>query len=138
MGFKAQHGICKREMEPNGLIDSHANLQGCNLILQWWIMKHLWKTHDSKELDSKIRSDQFASHDMWLYLRKFKPRHTQAFLFKTFNGLRDENVQWSIDDLILGDTVIQGNKLPFLVFVGTRPYVPARILRQLGDQASYP
>lgn len=25
--------------------------QGCNLILQWWMMRHLIKTHNSKEPD---------------------------------------------------------------------------------------
>ena len=37
--------------------------QGCNLIVQWWIMRHLIKTHIPKEPDPLKRSDELHDHD---------------------------------------------------------------------------
>lgn len=109
--------------------------QGCNLILQWWMMKHLLKAHNPIEPNTERRSNQFASHSWWLHLNHFKARNGQQFWMPILSGLREEDVQWFIDNVVISDTVIQSRELPFLVFArlrGTRPYAPGRVLRQLG------
>ncbi|KAH0692516.1 hypothetical protein KY285_019613 [Solanum tuberosum] len=35
----------------------------CNMILQWWLMRHLIKAHNPEEPDLLRRSDELASHD---------------------------------------------------------------------------
>lgn len=57
------------------------------------------------------------------------------------SGLRDEDIQWSIDDVIMSEIIIQSKKLPSLVFAGlrgTQPYAPGRVLRQLGCKQVVP
>lgn len=109
--------------------------RGYNLMLQWWMMKHLLKTHHPVNLDRRCRNDQFASHSWWLHLNHFKVASGQQFWMSILSGLREEDVQWSIDAVVTNDTIIRSRKLPFLVFAGlrgTRPYAPDRVLKQLG------
>ncbi|XP_047269721.1 uncharacterized protein LOC107876128 isoform X2 [Capsicum annuum] len=67
--------------------------QGCNLILQWWMMKHLVKDSRTVQPDHKTRVDMLTSHDMWLFLHRFKRKASHEFWFKTFEELRDDDVQ---------------------------------------------
>lgn len=121
--------------------DGSRFFQGCNLILQWWMMKHLLKTHNPIEPDPRRRSDQFASHSWWLHFNHIKPKNGQRFWLPILSKLRQEDIQWSIDGVTLSNTVVQSKELPFLVFAGlrgTRPYTPGRVLRQLGCKQVIP
>lgn len=94
-------------------------------------MKHLIKTHNPIESDLKCRSDQFASHSWWLHFNHFKVGNRQQFWMPILRGLREEDVEWSIDGVIISDIVIRSKKLPFLVLPGlkdTLPYAPGRVL----------
>lgn len=51
------------------------------------------------------------------------------------SGLRNEDVQWAIDDFVVSDPMIPSCHLPFLVLARlreTQPYTPGQVLRQLG------
>lgn len=55
--------------------------------------------------------------------------------------LRERDVQWFIDNIVVSKVVVRGRELPFLVFAGLRgtmPYAPARVLRQLGCKQVIP
>ena len=94
---------------------------------------HLVKNPRTVQLDHKTRKNLLESHDMWLFLHKFKREASHEFWFKTFGELRDDDVQWSINSLRSGKYTIRGGKWPFLVLSdlrGTRPYNPGRVLRQ--------
>ena len=100
--------------------------QGCNLILQWWMMWHLIKTFNSKEPDPLRRSDELHGHDWWLYHNRCNKTGGESFWYPRLQGLREEDVQWSIDSLVVTkNMVVRTEKVPYLVFVGlrgTRPY----------------
>ncbi|KAK4715538.1 hypothetical protein R3W88_013876 [Solanum pinnatisectum] len=116
--------------------------QGCNLILQWWMMRHLIKAHNPEEPDPLRRSDQLAGHDWWMYHNHCNKTGGLKFWYPRLQGLREENVQWSIECLrVTKQMVIRAQKVPYLIFAGlrgTRPYAPGRVLRQLGGKQEIP
>ncbi|KAK4738111.1 hypothetical protein R3W88_001808 [Solanum pinnatisectum] len=116
--------------------------QGCNLILQWWMMRHLIKAHNPEEPDPLRRSDQLAGHDWWMYHNHCNKTGGIKFWYPRLQGLREENVQWSIECLrVTKQMVIRAQKVPYLIFAGlrgTRPYAPGRVLRQLGGKQEIP
>ena len=116
--------------------------QGCNLILQWWMMRHLIKTHNPKEPNPLKRYDELHSHDWWLYHNRCNKTGGESFWYPRLRGLREEDVQWSIDSLVVTkNMVVRAEKVPYLVFAGlrgTRPYAPGRVLRQLGGKQELP
>ncbi|KAH0698961.1 hypothetical protein KY284_013176 [Solanum tuberosum] len=116
--------------------------QGCNLILQWWMMRHLIKAHNPKEPDPLERPNRLKSHDWWVQLNHFNMIGGQEFWYPRLQGLREENVQWSIQCLVVTkQMVIRSRKTPYLIFAGlrgTRPYAPSRVLRQLGGKQELP
>ncbi|KAH0672440.1 hypothetical protein KY290_024680 [Solanum tuberosum] len=66
----------------------------------------------------------------------------QEFWYPRLQGLREENVQWSIPCLVVTkQMMIRSGKAPYLIFAGlrgTRPYAPSRVLRQLGEKQKLP
>uniref|UniRef100_M1CMJ9 Aminotransferase-like plant mobile domain-containing protein n=2 Tax=Solanum tuberosum TaxID=4113 RepID=M1CMJ9_SOLTU len=116
--------------------------QGCNLILQWWMMRHLIKAHEPTEPDPLERPNRLESHDWWVQRNHFNRVGGQEFWYPRLQGLRDENVQWSIQCLVVTkQMVIRAEKTPYLIFAGlrgTRPYAPGRVLRQLGGKQEIP
>ncbi|KAH0735660.1 hypothetical protein KY285_011367 [Solanum tuberosum] len=116
--------------------------QGCNLILQWWMMRHLIKAHDPTEPDRLERPNRLESHDWWVQRNHFNRTGGQEFWYPRLQGLREENVQWSIQCLVITkQIVIRSGKAPYLIFAGlrgTRPYAPSRVLRQLGGKQELP
>ncbi|KAK4734443.1 hypothetical protein R3W88_008704 [Solanum pinnatisectum] len=116
--------------------------QGCNLILQWWMMRHLIKTHNPEEPDPLRRSDQLAGHDWWMYHNHCNKTRGIKFCYPRLQGQREENVQWSIKCLrVTKQMVIRAQKVPYLIFAGlrgTRPYALGRVLRQLGKKQEIP
>lgn len=148
-GIKRGTSIKYYTLAPMILADIYRALDKCrdgsgffqNLILQWWMIKHLLKAHNLTEPDLECRSDQFASHGWWLYLNHFKPKKGQQFWMPILDELREEDVQWSMDDVVLSKTMVRSKKFPFLVLPGlrgTRPYTPAWVLRQLGCRQDVP
>lgn len=57
--------------------------QGCNLILQWWMVMHLVKNPRTAQPDHKTRRNLLESHNIWLFLHKFKRESSHEFWFKT-------------------------------------------------------
>ncbi|XP_027771185.1 uncharacterized protein LOC114076407 [Solanum pennellii] len=116
--------------------------QGCNLILQWWMMRHFIKTHNPKELDPLRWSYELHGHDWWLYHNHCNKTRGESFWYPRLRGLREEDVQWSIDSLVITkNMVVRTEKVPYLVFAGlrgTRPYASGRVLRQLGGKQELP
>ena len=59
-------------------------------------------------------------------------------MYTRLQGLMEENVQWSIDSLVVTkDMLIQVEKVYYMVFTGvrwTRLYAPGRVLRQIGGK----
>ena len=112
--------------------------QGCILILQWWMMRHLIRTHNPKEPEPLRRSDELHGHDWWLYHNRCNKTGGESFWYLRLQGLREENLQWSIDSLVVTkNMVVRTEKVHYLVFAGlrgTRPYAPGRVLRQLGGK----
>ena len=106
------------------------------------MMRHLIKTHDPKEPDPLRRSDELHSHDWWLYHNRCNKTGGESFWYPRLRGLREEDVQWSIDSLVVTkNMVVRAEKVPYLVFAGlrgTRPYAPGRVLRQLGGKQELP
>lgn len=93
-------------------------------------MKHLLKVHNPTKLDQKCRRDQFSSQSLWLHLNHFKVGNEKQFWMPKLSELRNEDVQWAINDLVVSDTVIRSRDLPFLVLAGlrgTRPYALGRV-----------
>ena len=117
--------------------------QGCNMILQWWMMRHVIKTQNPKESDPLRRSDELHGHDWWLYHNRCNKTRGERFWYPRLRGLREEDVQWSIDSLVvIKNVVVQTKKkVPYLVFAGLRgirQYAPGRVLKQLGGKQESP
>ncbi|KAH0673042.1 hypothetical protein KY284_024129 [Solanum tuberosum] len=110
--------------------------------LQWWMMRHLIKAHNPEEPDPLRRSDELAGHDWWMYLNHCNKTRGLKFWYPRLQGLREENVQWSIKCLVVTKKmVIRAQRIPYLIFAGlrgTRPYAPGRVVRQLGGKQEIP
>ena len=103
---------------------------------------HLIKTHNPKEPDPLRRSDKLHGHDWWLYHNRCKKTGEESFWYPRLLRLRDEDVQWLIDNLVVTkNIVVRTQQVPYLVFYGlrgTRTYAPGRVLRQLGGKQELP
>ena len=99
-------------------------------------MRHFIKTHNPKEPDPLRRSDELHGHGCWSYQNRCDKTGEEGFWYLRLRGLSVEDVQWSIDSLVVTkNMVVQKEKVLHLVFAGlrgTRPYALGRVLRQLG------
>ncbi|KAH0700949.1 hypothetical protein KY284_015164 [Solanum tuberosum] len=117
--------------------------QGCNILLQWWMSKHLVKTYETQK--QKLAEPQQESHlnhyEFHLSNHRFKIHSTREAWAKVFHDIKDGNVQWMFQGFMSEKIVIQGAKCPFLILPGirgVRPYNPSRVMRQFGRRQVLP
>ncbi|XP_060208659.1 uncharacterized protein LOC132636025 [Lycium barbarum] len=85
---------------------------GCNLLLQWWILKHMIK-----------------------FRPNFGDQTKQSWTL-TFSRLMEDGVQWMFDDFVSDTVVVKGRKclfLPLMWIRGIHLYVPSSVSRQFGS-----
>ncbi|KAH0675521.1 hypothetical protein KY285_023322 [Solanum tuberosum] len=89
--------------------------QGCNILLQWWMSKHLVKTCETQKqkLVEPQKESHFDHYELHLSINRFKIHNTREAWAKVFHDIKDGNVQWMFQD-----------------FIGVRPYNPSRVMRQ--------
>ncbi|KAH0765390.1 hypothetical protein KY285_001261 [Solanum tuberosum] len=111
--------------------------QGCNILIQWWMSKHLVKTYETQK--QKLAEPQKESHldhyEFHLSNNRFKIHSTREAWAKVFHDIKDGNVQWMFQGFMSEKIAIQGAKYPFLILHGirgVRPYNRSRIMRQFG------
>ncbi|KAK4710383.1 hypothetical protein R3W88_004896 [Solanum pinnatisectum] len=110
--------------------EGHRYFQGCNLLLQWWILSHLAKGHGTQQLHTLDNNNSLKG------LNDTRGRWTQIF-----SELREDNIQWMFDRFISKDVIVRGHRqlvLPLLGIRGIRPYAPIRVLRQFGRVQTTP
>ncbi|XP_049343488.1 uncharacterized protein LOC125807795 [Solanum verrucosum] len=121
--------------------EGHRYFQGCNLLLQWWIMSHLVKRHGTQELHTLDEHNALKSLNDMLFWADLEKRRTRERWAQIFSKLREENIQWMFDRFISKDAIVRGDRqlvLPLPGIRGIRPYAPIRVLRQFGRRQTTP
>ncbi|KAH0696118.1 hypothetical protein KY289_013600 [Solanum tuberosum] len=119
----------------------HRYFQGCNLLLQWWIMNHLAKGHETQQLHTLNDNNSLKGLNDMLFWTDLENRKTRGRCAQIFSELREEDIQWMLDRFISKDVIVRGYRqlvLPLPGIRGIRLYAPIRVLRQFGRRQTTP
>ncbi|KAK4722243.1 hypothetical protein R3W88_012476 [Solanum pinnatisectum] len=113
--------------------EGHHYFQGCNLLLQWWILSHLAKGHGTQQLHTLDNDNSLKGLNDVLFWADLKNRRTRGRWAQIFSELREDDIQWMSDQFISKDVIVRGHRqlvLPLPGIRGIHPYAPIRVLRQ--------
>ncbi|XP_015086165.1 uncharacterized protein LOC107029295 [Solanum pennellii] len=125
-------GMCK---------EGHGYFQGCNLLLQWWILSHLEKGAGTRELHTLDNKNTLKDLNDPLYWANMNNRRTRGRWAQIFSELREEDLQCMLDRFISKEVIVESRRqvvLPLPGIRGIRPYAPFRVLRQFGKRQTVP
>jgi len=112
--------------------------QGCNLLLQLWILEHLchrvgYMNYGMTGLDC---IEEFESRVVGVEF----PEGTEAW-FAHLSSLTSDKIEWTFGWLPATEVVYMSAKVCYFLLMGIRsiqPYTPHRVLRQLGRFQTVP
>ncbi|KAK4723565.1 hypothetical protein R3W88_026344 [Solanum pinnatisectum] len=113
--------------------EGHRYFQGCNLLLQWWILSHLAKGHGIQQLHTLDNNNSLKGLNDVLFWADLENRKTRGRWAQIFSELREDDIQWMFNRFISKDIIVRGHRqlvLPLPGIRGIRPYAPIRVLRQ--------
>nr|XP_009778514.1 PREDICTED: uncharacterized protein LOC104227856 [Nicotiana sylvestris]XP_009778515.1 PREDICTED: uncharacterized protein LOC104227856 [Nicotiana sylvestris] len=116
--------------------------EGSNLLLQLWMIEHLHPaTMFEKDVIDRCLRDRMKCIEHRMTFDKFAlPLGVQDWV-DYLGSLTEEKILWSYLWIDL-DVILAGSRMQdFLVLIGlwcTRPYTPARVMRQLGRRQEVP
>ncbi|XP_060213812.1 uncharacterized protein LOC132640996 [Lycium barbarum] len=121
----------------------YKHFEGCNLILQIWLMEHLQKVDRSLALQKPTGENHILGHVPGAIVtnRTFeKPNCVEGWV-RLLSHLNDDSIPWMFSWFPSEGLVFRTKIVPFLVLIGLRglqPYTPQRILRQSGRKQNIP
>ena len=121
--------------------EGHRYFQGCNLLLQWWILSHLAKGAGNRELHTLDNKNTLKDLNDLLFWANMNNRRTRRSWAQIFSELREEDLQWMLDHFISKEVVMESRRcvvLPLPGIQGIRPYASFRVLRQFGRKQTVP
>ncbi|KAH0637875.1 hypothetical protein KY289_037790 [Solanum tuberosum] len=112
--------------------------EGCNILLQLWIVEHLYRPPTVARF-IQDRSDYITSHAK--RVEKYRcPEGVNAWV-EHFRSLTEDKITWNYPWFPWVEVIHMSSVRPFLLLMGIRgvqPYVPLRVLRQLGRRQILP
>ena len=87
--------------------EGHQYFQGCNLLLQWWILSHLAKGAGTREQHTLDNKNTLKDLNDLLYWENMNNQRTRGRWAQTFSKLREENLQWMLDHFISKEVVVE-------------------------------
>lgn len=127
-------GRCKR---------GYKHFEGCNLLLQIWLMEHLQKVNGGLAFQKPTGENHILGHvpGAILTAKSFeKPKCVKEWV-EFLSHLNDDSMQWMFSWFPSEVLVFRTKIVPFLVLIGLRglqPYAPLRVLRQSGRKQNIP
>ncbi|KAK4732514.1 hypothetical protein R3W88_025502 [Solanum pinnatisectum] len=121
--------------------EGHRYFQGCNLLLQWWILSHLAKGRGTQQLHTLDNNNSLKGLNDVLFWADLGNRKTRGRWAQIFSELREDDIQWMFDRFISKEVIVRGHRqlvLPLPGIRGIRPYAPIRVLRQFGRRQTTP
>ncbi|KAK4731505.1 hypothetical protein R3W88_024493 [Solanum pinnatisectum] len=115
--------------------EGHRHFQGCNLLLQWWILSHLAKGCGTQQLHTLDDNNSLKGLNDVLFWADLENRKTRGRWAQIFSELREDDIQWMFDHFLSKDVIVRGHRqlvLSLPGIQGIRPYAPIRVLRQFG------
>ncbi|XP_015083929.1 uncharacterized protein LOC107027260 [Solanum pennellii] len=107
--------------------EGHRYFQGCNLLLQWWILSHLTKGAGTRELHTLDNKNTLKDLNDLLYWANMNNRRTRGKWAQIFSELGEEDLQWMLDRFISKEVIVESRRnivLPLPCIRGIRPYAP--------------
>uniref|UniRef100_M1CJZ1 Aminotransferase-like plant mobile domain-containing protein n=1 Tax=Solanum tuberosum TaxID=4113 RepID=M1CJZ1_SOLTU len=98
--------------------EGHRYFQGCNLLLQWWILSHLAKGHGTQKLHTLDDNNSLKGLNDMLFWTDLENRRTRGRWAQIFSELREENIQWMFDHFISKDAIVRGDRKLVLLLPG--------------------
>ncbi|KAH0712526.1 hypothetical protein KY289_008485 [Solanum tuberosum] len=112
--------------------------EGCNILLQLWIVEHLYRPPTVARF-IQDRRDYIKSHAK--RVEKYRcPEGVNAWV-EHFRSLTEDKITWNYPWFPWVEVIHMSSVRPFLLLMGIRgvqPYVPLRVLRQLGRRQVLP
>ncbi|KAH0635852.1 hypothetical protein KY289_035767 [Solanum tuberosum] len=112
--------------------------EGCNILLQLWIVEHLYQSLTVARF-IQDRSDYITSHAK--RVEKYGCPEGVNTLVEHFRSLMEDKITWNYPWFPWVEVIHMSSVRPFLLLMGIRgvqPYVPLRVLRQLGRRQVLP
>ena len=76
--------------------EGHRYLQGCILLLQWWILSHLAKGTGTRELHTLDNKNTLKDLNDLQFWANMNNRRTRGRWAQIFSELREEDLQWML------------------------------------------
>ncbi|KAH0700844.1 hypothetical protein KY290_015716 [Solanum tuberosum] len=112
--------------------------EGCNILLQLWIVEHLYRPPTVARF-IQDQSDYITSHAKRVETYRC-PEGVNAWV-EHFRSLTEDKITWNYPWFPWVEVIHMSSVRPFLLLMGIRgvqPYVPLRVLRQLGRHQVLP
>ncbi|KAK4714818.1 hypothetical protein R3W88_020725 [Solanum pinnatisectum] len=90
--------------------EGHRYFQGCNLLLQWWILSHLAKGHGTQQLHTLDNNNSLKGLNDVLFWADLENRKTRGRWAQIFSELRESDIQWMFDRFISKDVIVRGHR----------------------------
>ena len=89
--------------------EGHRYFQGCNLILQCWILSHLAKGDETRELHTLDNKNSLRDLNDMLYWVNMDNRRTRGEWSQILSKLREEDLQWMLDRFMSKEVIVEGH-----------------------------
>ena len=90
--------------------EGHRYFQGCNLILQCWILSHLAKGDETRELHTLDNKNSLRDLNDMLYWANMDNQETRGRWVEIFSELGEEDLQWVLDCFILKEFIVDSRR----------------------------
>ncbi|KAK4727284.1 hypothetical protein R3W88_032201 [Solanum pinnatisectum] len=118
--------------------EGHRYFQGCNLLLQWWILSHLAKGRGTQQLHTLDNNNSLKGLNDVLFWADLGNRKTRGRWAQIFSELREDDIQWMFDRFISKEVIVRGHRqLVLLRCIEVSPYAH-QVLRQFGRRQTTP
>ena len=107
--------------------EGHRYFQGCNLLLQWWILSPLAKGDGTRESHSLDNKNTLKDLNDLLFWANMNNRRTRGRWAQIFSELREEDLQWMLDRFISKEVIVESRRYVVLLLPGIpgfHPYAP--------------
>ncbi|KAH0633813.1 hypothetical protein KY284_036599 [Solanum tuberosum] len=114
--------------------------EGCSILLQMWFLEHLYRHRFATDFKSEWTNYILSHPDRMKELVDKLPKGVKAWRHYLLK-LTASDITWNYHWFLASGVIVMSSYRPFFVLTGLRgfqPYIPLRVLRQLGQKQILP
>ena len=114
--------------------------EGCSILLQMWFLEHLYRHRFATDFKSDWTNYILTHLERMKELGEKLPKGVKAWIYYLLK-LTASKITWNYHWFPASEVIVMSSYRPFFVLTGLRgfqPYIPLRVLRQLGQKQILP